>query len=110
MCQIFVENWREDNEQVVLFYYWILDICESHEDLQEMDVSKKFKDALQLPQDKALLVECLWLLDHCLFKVKLFTFQICYDTFYQEIRNKILNHFNFLPISDLESHCIPLYQ
>ena len=69
MCQIFVENCREDNEQVVLFYYWILDICECHEDLQETNVSKKLKDSLQLPQDKALIVECLWLLDHRLFKV-----------------------------------------
>ena len=69
MCQIFVENCREDNEQVVLFYYWVLDICECHEDLQEANVAKKFKDSLQLSQDKALLSECLWLLDHRLFKV-----------------------------------------
>ena len=72
MCQIFVENCREDDEQLVLFYYWMLDICECYEDLQEMNVAKKFKNCLQLSQDKSLLVESLWLLDHQLFKVCLY--------------------------------------
>ena len=69
MCQTFVENCREDEEQVLLFYYWILDICQCHEELQEQNVAVKCKDCLRMSPDKALLVESLWFLDHRFFKV-----------------------------------------
>ena len=71
MCQIFVENCRDDEQQVMLFYYWMLDVCECYDELQKLKVSKKFKDCLQLPADKCLLVESLWLIDHRLYKVSI---------------------------------------
>jgi len=53
----------------MVFYYWMLDVCECYEELQRNKVSKKFKDCLKLNTDKSLLVESLWLLDHQLYKV-----------------------------------------
>ena len=72
MCQLFVENCREDDQQIMLFYYWMLDVCECYEELQQSKVSKKFKDCLQLAPDKCLLIESLWLIDHRLYKVCFF--------------------------------------
>ena len=69
MCQMFVENYRDDGRQLMMLYYWMLDICECYQEMQTNKDSKKFKTCLQLTHDKALLVEALWLLDHKLYKV-----------------------------------------
>ena len=74
MCQTFVENCCEDDQQMLMIYYWMLDICECYQEMQTKKISKKFKTCLNLGNDKALLVEALWLLDHKLYKVKEYTF------------------------------------
>lgn len=69
MCRLFVENLSEKEIQISVFYYWVLDICECCEELLQVKMREKVKECLKLNREKALLIECVWLLDHNLYKV-----------------------------------------
>lgn len=68
MCRLFVENLSEKEIQISVFYYWVLDICECCEELLQVKMREKVKECLKLNREKALLIECVWLLDHNLYK------------------------------------------
>ncbi|XP_057313364.1 protein ELYS-like [Hydractinia symbiolongicarpus] len=68
MCRLFVENLSEKEIQISVFYYWVLDICECCEELLQVKMREKVKECLKLNREKSLLIECVWLLDHNLYK------------------------------------------
>ncbi|XP_065668460.1 protein ELYS isoform X2 [Hydra vulgaris] len=67
MCSFFLQNLSEDESPLLLFYYWILDLCECVSELQTNKTSEKIKECLKLSQNSSILVQSFWLLDHKLY-------------------------------------------
>ena len=73
MCSFFLQNLSEDELPLLLFYYWILDLCECTKELQVSKTSEKIRECFKLSQKSYLLVQSFWLLDHELYGVSLYS-------------------------------------